>query len=271
MRFGSAAICAIFLGLGTASPAAATTVIYSVTGTGEARIYSNRREFLPDGDVIDTGETTFEGTGDFTSIYRIDLSNLPANTAGADYLSEYYSLRGSPNFLRSRTVALIDGQHFGISTDGFNYSVVTDGRDFPTFSVDSLGATGPLHGSVGFTYYASGTLQSETRIDQYNQLTDFSGGSFVSDGIFLPGFNRGGSQQMVFSETTYFFAENGTMAAFENRSRTFLGNGSVTISTLTGAVPEPQSWALMLVGFGLVGGMVRRRGEANLSPLANAA
>lgn len=36
----------------------------------------------------------------------------------------------------------------------------------------------------------------------------------------------------------------------------------VTIESVTGAVPEPSSWALMLLGFGAVGGLLRRRPTA---------
>lgn len=36
----------------------------------------------------------------------------------------------------------------------------------------------------------------------------------------------------------------------------------VTIDSVTGAVPEPSSWALMLLGFGGVGGLMRRRHAA---------
>ena len=41
----------------------------------------------------------------------------------------------------------------------------------------------------------------------------------------------------------------------------FFGNGTLTISpvAVTGAVPEPATWAMMLVGFGAVGGALRRR------------
>jgi len=30
-------------------------------------------------------------------------------------------------------------------------------------------------------------------------------------------------------------------------------------ATVTGAVPEPATWAMMIAGFGLVGGAMRRR------------
>ncbi len=36
-------------------------------------------------------------------------------------------------------------------------------------------------------------------------------------------------------------------------------NNEVAGGTLTAAVPEPASWAMMLVGFGLLGGALRRR------------
>ena len=37
------------------------------------------------------------------------------------------------------------------------------------------------------------------------------------------------------------------------------GNYDITFSTLGGGVPEPASWALMLVGFGGLGMAMRRR------------
>ena len=41
----------------------------------------------------------------------------------------------------------------------------------------------------------------------------------------------------------------------------FFGNGTLTISpvTVAAAVPEPATWAMMLVGFGAMGGALRRR------------
>lgn len=41
-----------------------------------------------------------------------------------------------------------------------------------------------------------------------------------------------------------------------------LDDVSVTLRPASGVIPEPASWAMMIAGFGLVGGMMRRRGAA---------
>lgn len=46
----------------------------------------------------------------------------------------------------------------------------------------------------------------------------------------------------------------------------FLGNGTLSISQVAGAVPEPGTWALMILGFGFIGGAARyRRHRATVS------
>jgi hypothetical protein len=43
----------------------------------------------------------------------------------------------------------------------------------------------------------------------------------------------------------------------------FLGDGTLTISPVSGAVPEPATWVMLMLGFGLVGAAMRyRRREA---------
>ncbi|KQU53080.1 hypothetical protein ASG67_09565 [Sphingomonas sp. Leaf339] len=39
----------------------------------------------------------------------------------------------------------------------------------------------------------------------------------------------------------------------------FFGNGQLTISPITAAVPEPTTWAMMVLGMGVVGFAMRRR------------
>lgn len=81
---------------------------------------------------------------------------------------------------------------------------------------------------------------------------------FASGPTFLDGsgvrFNAGAAQNIAFfhqdgaADDEYRVNGNGTISAF----------GTAT-SSLAGAVPEPATWALMILGFGAVGGSMRRR------------
>jgi PEP-CTERM motif len=58
----------------------------------------------------------------------------------------------------------------------------------------------------------------------------------------------GGPQQLVVSGTS---GANGSYA------------GTVSFTPSVGAVPEPAAWALMIMGFGGAGAMLRRRRQAD--------
>lgn len=46
---------------------------------------------------------------------------------------------------------------------------------------------------------------------------------------------------------------------------TFFSSSDVRFSSVVGVIPEPSSWALMIAGFGLAGGMLRRRAKLSTS------
>lgn len=73
----------------------------------------------------------------------------------------------------------------------------------------------------------------------FNQLTDDS----ITTGIV-----QGGRFQIVLNP-------GDDWGFYINTTDSFNGRGELTIST----VPEPQSWALLIAGFGLVGAVARRR------------
>ena len=74
----------------------------------------------------------------------------------------------------------------------------------------------------------------------------FAPAAFSASPLFLD--TRNGTAGGVFSRV---YSTDGT---------TFSANrGLVTGFTSAGAVPEPQSWALLVAGFGLVGAVLRRR------------
>jgi hypothetical protein len=63
------------------------------------------------------------------------------------------------------------------------------------------------------------------------------------------GFNTVGGQNIYFSSDIV-------------NTGGFTGNVGATLTSVTGGVPEPTSWALMILGFGGVGAMLRRRNGA---------
>lgn len=91
-----------------------------------------------------------------------------------------------------------------------------------------------------------------------------NGGSFAIDGV--PGvgsaiqvdrFDLGmGSQTLTLFGT---LNANGKPTNGNNFARV---GGSITLTQLAGVVPEPTTWALFILGFGAVGGALRRRGNA---------
>ncbi len=90
-------------------------------------------------------------------------------------------------------------------------------------------------------------------------------------------FGSAGSNFLVFNRGAglgdhYCFETSGCSGAFNNaESFRFGQNGAFTgearsgvqaiasVAAANGAVPEPATWAMMIVGFGAIGGTLRRR------------
>jgi PEP-CTERM motif len=59
---------------------------------------------------------------------------------------------------------------------------------------------------------------------------------------------------------TYYYFDQGSFATLGTHSSQIFGASQfATLNVSNGGVPEPASWALMIAGFGLVGGAMRRR------------
>lgn len=56
-----------------------------------------------------------------------------------------------------------------------------------------------------------------------------------------------------------FFALSGLMADAANKGAASIYANSYSLSVMTAPVPEPEQWALMLAGIGMVGAIARRR------------
>lgn len=104
------------------------------------------------------------------------------------------------------------------------------------------GANGPV--AIGFVTPAATTAS----LDQFYDLTSLS--------TYSGGFQTG---QTAATKRSSFLA--GLMAgkAYYNIHNTNFGAGEIRGQLTLAAVPEPASWALMIGGFGLVGGALRRQ------------
>jgi hypothetical protein len=84
----------------------------------------------------------------------------------------------------------------------------------------------------------------------------FANLTLASDTIYLPQFPASGFPAGTIFATDNVFGPNGNILAGQEAAVVFLADPQpATIS----AVPEPATWAIMLLGFGMVGGAMRRK------------
>lgn len=114
-----------------------------------------------------------------------------------------------------------------------------------------------------------------TFADDASQLLpeSFVGGQITS-GTYLP--SNYGAYEFTFANNTPLFAGfngldgngNWTLYAddlFSPDGGEVAGGWTLNITTDAGAVPEPATWAMMIGGFGMVGGAMRRRNAVKAS------
>jgi hypothetical protein len=103
-------------------------------------------------------------------------------------------------------------------------------------------------------------FNSTTGNEQWLIYGSSVGGTVASSTVLPVGFQLIGSGSGANAETTntqltgyrYYEFVSGVPASS-------LGGGNVLLRSLTVSVPEPDTWALMIVGFGGLGAMMRRR------------
>lgn len=120
--------------------------------------------------------------------------------------------------------------------------------------------------SGGVTYTLSTTTQFYLNGGNYAGLffgsNGTGGGAFSGTGAGLAGYDAVSSLTTTpltatFTGPVYFVTDKGpvTLSSFDN----------ATFSASLAAVPEPAAWGLMIVGFGAIGGALRRRQRTNVS------
>jgi hypothetical protein len=144
---------------------------------------------------------------------------------------------------------------------GVNVALATNGAAvFGTGSWDA--STPPSNATDGIIstsypniYHSDGAGPTE-----YLQV-NFTGAFDVSD-IVIYGRGDGFSERNLFSYKLYEFGQFGDMLVGEGGldARNTANSASVHLQTNSPApVPEPGTWAMMILGFGVTGAAVRRR------------
>ncbi len=202
------------------------------------------------------------------------------------------SVRGSPDRQSSGSASLTYFFRFQ-AADADAYSALLEANALVNFAGLST-ITDTRTGSEGF--FSSGRTGLIVRADE-TALTDitYECGNFRSEiggcgtqafsfGHAAGNFAEDSTLSLFGSVTLFAFSENGGDGVQVDRSNAFidpiitlqargldlsrytlqLSNGIGNGATLSG-IPEPASWALMLAGFGLAGGALRRRGKADLA------
>ena len=136
----------------------------------------------------------------------------------------------------------ISGQYAAPFQDASQYLAVLGGQTATL-------AISPAVKSLSF-YWGS--------IDDYNTVSFFSGGSLVQafSGTAIPAAPADGSQGNPLNNRRVTFNFGG--AAIDSVSFGSTQN-SFELDTVSGAVPEPTTWAMLVAGMGLVGVAMRRR------------
>jgi hypothetical protein len=117
--------------------------------------------------------------------------------------------------------------------------------------------TSGMYRYVNFTLRRTEVIGSSNR----NSFATFSLGALTSSGLITSGVLPDGAFQYQFGTASFdIYGANGAFrSAIDTSIDTVTQQIGQTEPPATGAVPEPESWAMLIAGFGLVGAAMRRR------------
>jgi len=170
---------------------------------------------------VNPGSFTTIGNGDSTSIFGWTVGGL-----GVDYIGSYWQ-----------------------AADG-DRSIDLSGNDKGSISQMLTGLT------VGQTYQVMFALAGNPDGGASTKVAVASDGGSQSSVFFFPqGSNT--HQNMGWTNQVFTFKATGTTANLTFSATQFDAYGPALDNVSISAVPEPATWAMMIIGFGGVGSMLR--------------
>ena len=228
----------------------AAVALLALAGAAQAATLTHAYDFNTDGQVTDSVGVSNAAllNGATVSGGVLNLDGVAARADFADYLipggtgaySVYLRVAGAPNTGTHTEIISqgFSGNGFYIGTAPGGGIRLTDGHTFTgvPYPTDGLFHEFLLTNSLaGMTFSIDGT-------------TVFTGTQYAISLAGTP--TRLGGQFNPYAE--YFNGQIDTLKIFDGVATLADANGA-------GTVPEPASWAMMIVGFGLAGGALRRR------------
>ena len=216
--------CGLLVGLAIAfaSPAAASVTVYNIQA---------------DFDAATSGVTTFGFTNVSGTPPGFDITSNPVTISGVTFTNDV-------------TPADVDNGGSPIIFVIDSAATPTYGVDFLSFQNTNTGMTGSIS-SAGFTAFAF-HYGSYVNVGASATLTLSTGESFVitpADAAQFVGF----TSDTAITSISFDYPDS---YAFDILDVSY-GNAGTAAT-----VPEPAAWALLLVGFGGMGAMIRRRRTA---------
>lgn len=226
----------------TATASAAINELHvSANGTNSAKSYSGGYYAGAEAAAYSSDKVTFDGTGQQLMRFEFALDGTMTQLGTSEGLLQFvYKIGSNP----------IYGGLYG-HMRGLDTVSMTGLGDLTGFSLTP--------GSIS----GSGTIYTFDTLIDLGVATDFDIGLYLA---IYPGWNGGSSIAADFSHTLRL---SGIKAVSSDGSVldtivTGLGSSGYVYDAngshlATAAVPEPATWAMMIVGFGLVGATKRRR------------
>lgn len=242
--------------LACATPAVGGTLVVS----GDATIGPRFATAVNSGIANLQGNIAFQtnllGGGDSVAVYRFSVINsFPNPSIGEQVATAYTSLGfNASTFTSSISDSVLAGQDLLVvlgRSDAFTTGETSAIRNF-LFGGGNVLLAGESS-NIGFSANASlnGLLSGLGSTIRLNQVAQDSSDRFATGSEIVSDPLTAGVNSFGYGFTTTL---TGGRTLFFNDS----GNAFIAADTIIAPVPEPSTWAMLILGFGLVGGTMRR-------------